>query len=121
MDDNSPQIAYAGRWRLKSNAVAYGGQYHSATLRTASASFTINGTQFTWIAARGRAYGKAQVIVDGTARATVDLCNSTTQWQYNVPITGLTAGTHSVKIKALGTHNAACIGNTIVFDGYSVP
>lgn len=120
IDDNNWAVRY-NSWVGKTNANAYGGSYRSNASLNATVQFSFTGAQFTWITARGPAYGQAQVIVDGVVRATVDLYNPSTQWQYTRVISGLTAGAHTAQIKVLGTRNASSSGNTVVFDGFRVP
>ncbi len=107
-------------WAGFGQAQAFGGSYRSAGT-SASVFFTTMGSQFTWITAKGPKYGKAQVIVDGTVVATVDLYTPAQQWLSPVVINGLNTSTHQVQIKVLGTRNSASIGNIVVFDAVSVP
>ncbi len=120
VEDNGPAVQYS-RWTGRVSANAYGGSYRSAARRNASAYFSFIGAQFTWITARCPDCGLAQVTVDGVVVASVDLYSPTVEWQYAQVIAGLAEGAHSVQIRALGMHSEDSTGNTIVFDGYSVP
>lgn len=120
IDDNHPAVRY-GSWPGTTNTSALGRGYHYAAAAGHYALFKVAGTQFTWITARGPAYGQAQVIVDGVAVGTLDLYSSTQQWQARQVVGGLVNKAHTVQIKVLGTRNPASTGNTIVFDGFSVP
>ena len=59
--------------------------------------------------------------MDGVIVATVDLDSSVGDVQYGQLMGELGAGTHTVPIRMLGTHNPNSTGNRVVFDGYSVP
>ncbi len=97
------------------------GTFRSSKASGALASFAFNGTSVNWITAKGPAYGKAKVFIDGLLRQTIDLYSPTQQWQwvksYSVP----NAGTHTIQIKVLGTKNGASTGTTVVVDGFSGP
>ena len=102
------------------SAEAVGGSYRYAT-RSASASFSFTGSRFTWLTARGPAFGQAQVFVDGIVVASVDLYNPSIQWRYQQVIDGLAPGKHSVTIKVLGTRNSSSTGTAVVVDAVSIP
>ena len=74
----------------------------------------------TWVTARGPAYGKAQIWIDGALKQTVDLYRSAQQWQYKITIAGLTSGLHNVVIKVLGTKNSAASNDGVVIDGFII-
>ncbi|MGC1375967.1 MAG: Ig-like domain-containing protein [Anaerolineales bacterium] len=102
------------------NAMAFASGYRKAT----SGAFTFKPNQkftgFKWITYRGPDQGKAQVLVDGVVKATVDLYNPAAQWQYPVEIKGLTSAKHTVVVKAMNARNAASSGNWVVVDGFTV-
>ena len=82
--------------------------------------FRFDGVTFDWVTARGPAYGKAAIYVDGVLKKTVDLYSASQQWQYKVTIAGLPYGSHTVLIKALGTKNPASRGTGVVSDGFVI-
>jgi len=120
-DDSDASIQYVGKWQTKSSANAFGGHYRVASKNTAQVQFSITGTGFTWLTARGRSYGMATVMVDGVQTETVDLYSSTIEFQYHVAFTGLTDGPHNVQILVLGTRDSKPRKKQVVFDGVTVP
>jgi hypothetical protein len=77
-------------------------------------------TKFTWITYRGPDQGKAQVVVDGVVKATVDLYRPTAQWQYPVVISGLPSKLHTVVIKPMNAKNPASSNKWVVVDGFKI-
>ncbi len=119
-DDNDASIQYVGKWKMRSNAAALGGQYHIASSKVASVEFSIAGTGFTWLTARGKSDGMAIVMVDSAAVTNVDLYSVTNQFQYPVAVTGLADATHNVQILVV-TRDAKPHTKQVVFDGVTVP
>ena len=98
----------------------FGGGYRKAT----SGDFTFKPsfafTQVKWITYRGPDQGKAQVLVDGKVKTTVDLYSATSQWQYLVTLSGLTNAKHTVIVRALNAKNALSKGKWVVVDGFKI-
>ncbi|HYN88617.1 MAG TPA: choice-of-anchor Q domain-containing protein [Ardenticatenaceae bacterium] len=120
VEESSPQVRY-GNWMGRSDTRAHGGSYRYSATPGATLSFRFSGSRFRWVTTRGPSHGWAQVIVDGKVIMTVDLYSPVVQWQFAQEIGGLTRGTHAVQIKVLGAHSRGSRGNTVVFDGFSVP
>ncbi|MGC1375359.1 MAG: Ig-like domain-containing protein, partial [Anaerolineales bacterium] len=101
-------------------AGAFGGGYRQA----ASGDFTFKPasafTQIKWITYRGPDQGRAQVLVDGVVKATLELYSPTPQWQYLVTVSGLTNAKHTVIIRAMNTKNARSTGKWVVVDGFKI-
>jgi hypothetical protein len=96
------------------------GAFRISTTPNATLSFAFDGTQFTWIAARGPSYGKAAIYVDNKLVKTVDFYKSMQQWQYSVLVKGLAYGHHTITIKVLNTKNSASAGHGVVCDGFLI-
>jgi hypothetical protein len=118
-DDNAiipTGIISYGSWAAKRDPNAYLGGYRISSKKNATISFSFDGSGFIWTTARGPAYGKAAIYVDGVLVKTVDLYRASQQWQYEVPVSGLTYGNHTVIIKVLGTKKPASSGTGVVSD-----
>lgn len=88
----------------------------SSAAAGASFSAVFTGTSIEWLTSRAPGNGLAQVFIDGTPRAVVDLYSATA-----APLTlaypGLVAGTHRITVIVLGTHTTASTGNKVVVTG----
>jgi hypothetical protein len=102
------------------NASAFASGYRKATSGTFIFKPDQKFTSFKWITYRGPDQGKANILVDGVVKATIDLYRTTAQWQYLVEIKGLTNAKHTVVIKALNAKSPASSGNWVVVDGFKV-
>ncbi len=115
IDDGNLAVKYSG-WSGASQAGTSNGSYRSSNVTGANATFTITGTQFTLITARGPKYGMVDVYVDNVLFATYDLYNPTQEWQYNLSVSGLGNSAHTIKILVKGARNPASTANTVVLD-----
>jgi hypothetical protein len=113
-------LGYGSWFGIISPGGAFSGAYRLSNVANATASFSFTGTQMTWVTARGPAYGRAQIWVDGVLKQTVDLYSSTQHWQYKITVAGLTSGTHEVIIKVLGAKSPAASDDGVVIDGFEI-
>ncbi|MEW5986820.1 MAG: VCBS repeat-containing protein [Chloroflexota bacterium] len=120
IEDNVVDLTY-GAWQGKLVEEALGGSIHASETMSSTVSFTFEGPAVALATARGPDMGIAEVLVDGVLVTTVDLYNATLEWQYEVRLEDLGEGSHTVILRVTGTHNPASTGDTVVFDGYSVP
>ncbi|HVQ86622.1 MAG TPA: hypothetical protein VMT88_00420, partial [Actinomycetes bacterium] len=115
----TPVLTTVG-WQRASSAGADGGKYAVADLKSQSVKFSFRGTGLTLVTARGKAYGKASIYVDGTLATTFDNYAGSTSWQVAQNVTGLTDANHTVVIKVLGTKNSSAASAAVVVDGITV-
>lgn len=71
--ESSGSISYTGRWRPSASASFWGGRARHAKAVGAQATLTTTSRSVSWVAYRGPTRGRAQVFVNGTRVATVDL------------------------------------------------
>jgi hypothetical protein len=115
-----PGLFTYGTWVGQRSQGSRFGAYRISSAANATASLSFDGKQFSFVTARGPAYGKAQIWVDGVLKQTVDLYKASQQWQYKVTVTGLTYGHHNVVIKVLGTKSPYSTGTGVVCDGFEI-
>ena len=98
------RITYSGTWRKTSSSAYWGGASKYASARGAKATFTFTGTSFAWVGRKGPGRGKAEILVNGSKVATVDLYASSYQ-NYRVVWSGSwsTAAKRTITIRVLGT------------------
>ena len=107
-------------WVATTTGFALNSGHHTSPDPSASVRFTVSGTEFTVITARGPSYGIARVIVDG-AGSNVDLYAATDDWRSPLRVAGLAPGEHQVEIRPLGARNPSSTNNRILFDGIARP
>jgi hypothetical protein len=102
--ETSTRIRYTGAWSIAASSVYWGGQAKRASAAGAKAGMTVTARSIEWVARKGPTYGKAQVYVNGTLVATVDLYAPTYQNQHVVWAGNWsTSASRGVTIKLLGT------------------
>jgi hypothetical protein len=103
-------------WQAVATPSASDGTYTVADLKGQQMKFTLRGTGVTVTTARGPSFGKVAVYVDGTLQQTVDLYAAAVSYGYDVTVTGLPDGVHTVLVKVLGTKNTKSSGTGVVVD-----
>jgi hypothetical protein len=115
--ESDPAITYDA-WVSTAQAKATDGTYRAAAKTPATVTVTFSGTAIDWVSAKGKAFGKASVTIDGASQGTVDLYQATAAWQAKFTFTGLASGTHTMTIQVLGTKSAAATGTKVIVDGF---
>lgn len=109
----------SGRWRLAQPPGAYGGELRYEKGPPAAARFVFTGREVAWVSTEGPNRGRAEVWVDGTRVATVDLYGSTVGAREVVFRREFgTRGGHSLEIRPLGTKNALSSGTRVDVDAF---
>ncbi|MFJ2306859.1 N-acetylmuramoyl-L-alanine amidase [Streptomyces sp. NPDC087787] len=93
-----------GTWAGKSSASYLGGQSLGSSAKNASLTWTFTGRSVAWLVSRASTSGQADIYIDGTKAARVDLKSATTKyrdaiWAKNWP----TSAKHTIKIVVVGT------------------
>ena len=109
------------RWKRVATTKALGGSYVVEHRAGATASWSFTGTAVTWVTATGPRSGRAQVWVDGVKKRSVNNYAAGAHWKVARTVSGLAAGTHTVKIVVLGRKGATSATDTqVVVDGFKV-
>jgi ketosteroid isomerase-like protein len=112
--------AVVGTWPVAKSASALGGSYLRDHLANAFATWRFTGTSVTWWTMTGKAQGKAQVLVDGVRRLTVNNYSATTHWRVARTVKRLRAGTHTITVRVLGQKGAkAATGTYVTVDRFT--
>ncbi|HWF46103.1 MAG TPA: IPT/TIG domain-containing protein [Bryobacteraceae bacterium] len=112
---------YIGHWFQNPGAEYSGGTINGAVDANSAVDFTFNGTGVSWIGYRDQYSGTAQVYIDGNLAGSVDAYSASTLAQSTVWSTsGLSPGTHTLRILALGMQNPASGGAWVWVDGFQV-
>jgi len=118
-ENTSPAISYSTAWNTVSDSNATDGRYRVSSTTNATSVYQFTGDNVTWVTAKGPAYGKAEVFIDGTSKGVVDLYNSTQAWNQRLTYTGLGSGSHVITIKVLGQKNTSSTGTAVVVDSFA--
>jgi hypothetical protein len=102
--ENSSVVSYPnGTWTRSALSGAYGGYVKYAKVQGATARLAFTGRNVAWVATKAPSRGTAEVYVDGTKVATVDLYSATTQTRTMAFSKGWgVSGSHTMTIKVLG-------------------
>lgn len=121
VENDARAVRYTGTWAKNLASTLSGGSQSASRVASTTATLTFEGTSVTWVATKGPAYGKAQVLVDGVPVATVDLYSATRSYQQPVfAKSGLLPRAHTLTVKVLGTKRAASTGTWIAVDAFRV-
>lgn len=117
IQEDDPSLLETGAWITEAMTGSVGGSVQRESAAGATASLEFTGTSVCWVTARGPASGKAEVWLDGARVASLDLYSSKTQvrklaWGRN----GLSAGTHVLEIRVLGTKKTSSTGTNVIVD-----
>jgi subtilisin family serine protease len=117
-EDGSGVSYPSGPWYKSSLSGASGGYVGYSTAIGARAQVTFTGTGVSWIGSKGSNWGRAEVFVDGVSRGVVDQYSSSTQTRQILFSSALSAGSHTLEVRALHTKNAASTGYVVDDDAF---
>ena len=113
-------VPASGAWGAATVPEAIDGTYVLSGVAGSSARLRFTGSAATWITATGPTMGRAQIWVDGHLVRTVDLSATVRTLGAERTVSGLSAGSHVMRIVVLGSHGASGTGTSIVVDGWIV-
>ncbi len=119
IDDKDTAIQYNG-WEGEDNANASGGTYRESNTQNDTITFKFTGKAVTWISHKGPDMGKAQVMIDGVDKGTIDLYSASEQWQFAKNYKKLSDTKHKLVIKVLGSKNANASDTKVGLDAFKV-
>jgi hypothetical protein len=98
------RVTYTGTWALSKSTAFWGGQVKAATKLDARASFRFTGRSVAWVTSTGPTRGKAEVFINGSRVATIDLYSATAVNRKVVWVgSSATAVDRTIMIRVLGT------------------
>jgi hypothetical protein len=104
VSENNARIRYSGSWATTTSPVYWGGAAKRSSSAGARATLIFTGRTIAWVSRRGPDRGKAEIYVNGTKVATVDLKASSYQGQRVVwTRSWSTTASRTVSIRVLGT------------------
>lgn len=94
----------SGSWTTRSSTSYLGGKSYSSGSKGAALTWTFTGRSAAWVVSRASTSGQADIYVDGTRTAMVDLKSTTTQYRQALwTKTWSSSAKHTVKIVVVGT------------------
>jgi CSLREA domain-containing protein len=120
--ENGTGVGYpSGSWATQSISGAYGGAVRYSSANGARASLAFTGRNVAWVAPKGPNRGRAEVWLDGTRVATVDLYSRTAQARRVVFARAVDPSrSHTLEVRVLGTKNASSTGRRVDIDAFVV-
>ena len=119
IEDSNSVITYSGTWKI-ATATKYSGGTCKYASSSATATYKFTGTGIKLIATKESNKGIAKVTVDSKVYY-VDLYSSSSSNQNVVfLLSGLTSGTHTIKVEWTGLKNDSSTGTTITLDALDV-
>jgi Fibronectin type III domain len=117
--ETSTLLAYSGTW---TTPVYLAGASKSYVKKAYAAGdgvrYTFSGTDVGVVTTRGPARGMAQVWLDGTQVASLDLYAATVQTARVVWASGVSSGSHVLEVRVLGTKNALSTSRRVDVDAF---
>ncbi|TWD92415.1 pre-peptidase [Neobacillus bataviensis] len=121
VEENTSSATYKGTWSTNSSANHSGGtaKYSSATGNYLEYTFT--GRGITLLSYTGPDKGMADIYIDGKLMRTVNMYTSSTKYQAPIySVSGLSLGSHKIKVVAKGAKSTASTGTMITVDAFEV-
>jgi hypothetical protein len=103
VQNTSSSVHYTGTWVTTSNGSALGGSHRYATSTGARASFSTTTRDIAWVTTKTSTSGSAQVWIDGSLAATVNLHSSSTSYRQLVFARHFsTLASHTIELRPAG-------------------
>ena len=118
--ETSGAITYSGSWIRSYLSGASGGYVRKTGVAGRSATFTFTGSRVAFVSTRAPSRGRAEVWLDGTKLATLDLYAPSRQTKGVVWAATVTATTHRVQIRVLGTKQSASSSTRVDLDAFLI-
>lgn len=121
IDNTNGSIAYSGSWSAGSvNSGYYNNTIRQSSTSTNYAQYTFTGTDITLYAAKTSSSGKADIYIDGTLDATIDLYSASTVPSSAVYAKrGLGNASHTIKVVVRSDHNGSSSGYNVGIDAFA--
>jgi hypothetical protein len=119
-ESTDPAVVFSGQWATLSESRASGNAFHRSATAGAAAQFTFTGNSVTLLSATGPNRGIARVLIDNQLQATLDLYSAEERFQQPYQFTGLSDGTHQIRVEVSGTHSGPSAAANVDVDAFVV-
>jgi hypothetical protein len=112
---------FTGAWTTSAGANFWDRSLRFASAATARATYQFTGTSIGVVGTRAAGRGRVEITIDGGAPTVVNLYNATAQFRRLVFVrNGLSAGQHTIVVRALNQRTAPATANRVDLDGFVV-
>jgi len=121
-DDNSSALVWNGTWTADtSRPSSFGGGDRYSNTSGGYVEYGFSGQSVSWVARKNQYTGIAAVFVDGVFQQNIDLYAASEKYQQNVyTVSGLSNGSHTIRIVNTGTQNASASDHYLDVDAFVV-
>ncbi|MDT8716139.1 hypothetical protein IAI10_05685 [Clostridium sp. 19966] len=119
-EETNSNLTYVGTWSSESNSGYSGGSAKISNSNGSYVSFSFTGTGFRWYGLAGPNIGNAIVTIDGNSTTIDNYSASNTFKKVVYEKTGLSSGTHTVKIQVSSNKNASAKNCYQVIDSLEI-
>jgi len=119
-EENAAAAAYTGSWTRTALSGASGGYVRHSSGGGSTARLSFNGRSVALVSTRGPNRGIAELWLDGSRVATVDLYAASVQKAHVVWATSLASGAHQLELRVTGTRNPSASGARVDIDAFLV-
>lgn len=126
-DADYSHLSYTGTWYQNTYPSLYAGTQNYTNVAGSSVSFTFTGTTVSYVYGMASNLGYANVYIDNSlASSNLDEYSAptgtteNTVWQKLVTYTGLSSGTHTIKVVATGNNDGLATDSIITVDAFIV-
>ncbi|MBI2007569.1 MAG: hypothetical protein HYS83_02630 [Candidatus Blackburnbacteria bacterium] len=122
VDDMDAAISYVGTWSYTTASMQfYNRSYHTTLTPADYLTYTFTGTRIGIFSAKGPSMGKIDIYIDDVLDSTIDLYSALLLTRFLVfEKTGLSAGSHTIKIVLRSDKNASSSGYNFYFDAFKI-
>ncbi len=120
IDDRASSISYSSGWSQYSSASYYLGTTTFSTLANSQVQYSFSGSNISWYGVKSSQHGKADVFIDNILDSTVDLYSAVRTTGLVYSKSGLSSGTHTIKIVVRSDRNANATANYVEVDAFEV-
>jgi hypothetical protein len=120
VDQNNGSISYSGSWTTGYDSSDYGGSHVFSVTPGDYFQFSFSGTGVRFYTLLYSTHGKAKIYIDGVYQTDVDTYASSVNYHYLIyELTGLTNGSHTLKVEVAADKNPSSGGYYVVLDSLS--
>lgn len=121
VEDGDSRLGWTGTWSSVAHSDMSGDSYRVSTAAGSSVTVAFTGTSISVVGAQYSTFGKAEILLDGVSKGTIDLYAPELRSERLLyRATGLSSGSHRLTVKVTGTRNAASKGTMVDIDAFDV-